>query len=102
MPWIRGVSFPYCMLGWGKLLGVIYARRHTKTHGGGWIYTKFHYPTDPATPAQLYMRERYGVAVGLWRALADNERSYWNTLPYPVAVSGWNRFVRWYMGGVVY
>lgn len=51
---------------------------------------------NPAPPsqAQLDHRATYGALVAAWRALSQGERDQYDADAAPLAISGWNLFVR--------
>jgi len=53
--------------------------------------------TDPQTPAQLAWRAVFAAGVAGWRALSPAEKEEWNRRGRKRRMSGWNRYLSWYL-----
>jgi len=54
-------------------------------------------PSQPNTPAQQAARKKLRDGVAAWQALTDDEKDYYNGLSYPPKMSGYNRFLHYYI-----
>jgi hypothetical protein len=90
-PYGAMTGYPYAPLG-----PMVFEHRHT-WHGIINVCKKFTKATDPKSPKQLGARVRYIDAYAAWRGLPAAEKKAYDDLKYPRRMSGWNRFVKYYI-----
>ena len=86
----QNISQYYSPIGWH------YCRRRT-WHGIIWIVTKPWIPTNPQTAKQQAWRQKLADAVAAWQGMNQTTKDYYNKLAYPVHMSGYNRFIHYYL-----
>jgi hypothetical protein len=86
-------GYPYAPQGPG-----IFQVRRT-WHGLQNVYEKYYVPYNPKTPEQQAWRGVFALAIESWQALTNEEKSVYNKLKYPTKMSGYNRFIHYYMIG---
>jgi hypothetical protein len=62
--------------------------------GGKTVFFPIAYPTTPATPLQIYQRERLKLVAEDWKALTQGDRDAWGTMATKPRtwMSGYNLF----------
>ena len=58
---------------------------------------KYYYPYVTMGPAILASRQKFADAVTNWQGFNDPTKRYYNALKYPNIMSGYNRYIRFYM-----
>lgn len=88
-------------LGWSdigeenKHAGIYQSRPRKK----GRIYVRMRHAImpQPRTPLQQAGRYKFAQAIIAWNALSFEDQIVWNKKKFPVHMTGYNRFVSWYM-----
>lgn len=67
-----------------------------------WRYQKqevlpYYYPTNPRTARQQNLRNYFAYAVSNWQAFDDATKGYYNELSGPNVMSGYNRYLHFYL-----
>jgi len=57
----------------------------------------YYYPYNPQTYKQQSWRNVFAYAVAEWQGFDDDVRLYYHRLRYPTQMSGYNRFIRYYL-----
>ncbi len=57
----------------------------------------YYYPYNPKTDTQQAWRAVLATAVSNWQGFNDQTKGYYNALRYPLHMSGYNRYVRYYL-----
>ena len=108
----------YSIEAWGRFYGIypfgsfyphaprnygycIYQRRRTP-HGTICIKEKYYKPSNEPSPAQLFWKRKYAYGVRAWQALTPDEKEIYNNYRYPSRISGYNRFLHYYLRGKPY
>jgi len=77
--------------------GWIYQLRRT-WHGIIWCAMKYTKPRNPRTQAQQNWRYVFRDGVSIWRnTMTDEEKNFYNQKKYPERMSGFNRFLHYYL-----
>jgi len=58
---------------------------------------KYHYPYNPKTVGQQANRAKFAQAVSNWQGFSDSVKQFYNSKKYPYSMSGYNRYIRYYM-----
>ena len=74
----------------------IYQRRHV-WHGLICIKEHYYKPTNKPSPAQLACRYSFTSGVRAWQKLEDQDKEVYNNYDYPEQMSGFNRFLHYYL-----
>jgi len=82
----------------GQIGYCIYQRRHT-WHGIICIKEQYYTPYFPNTPKQKTMNERMRQGVSIWKHLTPTKRALYNNYTYPLQMSGYNKFLHYYLKG---
>lgn len=103
----------YSMGAWGRFYGkypfgsfygdaarqygyCIYQRRHT-WHGIICIKEVYYKPTNPQTAIQQGYRGIFAAGVSSWQNLGAENKETFNQYHYPPQMSGYNRFLHYYL-----
>jgi hypothetical protein len=103
----------YSIQAWGRFYGVypfgywwpnpygfrgyaIYQRRRT-WHGILCIKEKYYKPSNEPSAMQLAYRGVFADGVSAWQNLSAVDKSTFKSYSYPVQVSGYNRFLHYYL-----
>ncbi len=62
--------------------------------------SKYCYPYDPRNPYSLGNRNRFAAAVEYWQGFDQPTRHYYNIMKYPNVMSGYNRYISFYIKSV--
>jgi len=57
----------------------------------------YYYPYNPKTVAQQTWRNKFAYAVGYWQSFDNSTKAYYNALQYPNVMSGFNRYIHFYL-----
>jgi len=74
----------------------IYQRRPRKK-GSLWVKMRHALIPNPQTETQQKGRTKFAQAVEAWNNLSFQNQIFWNKLKQPEHISGYNRFISWYM-----
>jgi len=77
-------------------------RRHPTWHGIICIKKRYVIPFDPKTPAQLTRRQKFADGVSYWQSLTAEAKAIYNLYKYPTRMSGYNRFLHYYLKDLPY
>ena len=108
----------YSMQAWGRFYGphpfgywypvprgalgyAIYQRRHTP-HGIITIKERYYYSSNPHHPYCIKGQQSFASAVHAWQDLTDEEKEIYNHYRYPGQMSGYNRFLHYYLRELPY
>lgn len=108
----------YSMEAWGRFYGphpfgywypsprgamgyAIYQRRHT-SHGIITIKERYYKPSNEPSPLQLSYKASFASAVHAWQSLTPREKKIYHYYKYPTRMSGYNRFLHYYLRGLPY
>lgn len=88
--------FGYSEIGDDDAFSGVYQRRRTKQ---GFSIVKMRYSMPPYvnTPIQQARRSKFADAVASWNELPFENQIVWNKKKYPLKMSGYNRYISWYM-----
>lgn len=75
----------------------------TRPRPGGRILvkTRHYWPVQNPGSAEIARREHFADGVASWQALAPAEKQLYNDMQYPSGQSGFNRFMSYWMRGVI-
>jgi len=59
--------------------------------------SKYCYPYDPRDPVSLANRHKFAYAVFYWQGFDDATKQFYNSKSYPNVMSGYNRYIHYYM-----
>lgn len=85
--------YPQALLVWGRV-GYAYVIRQ---YGMVRHYYKYYYPYDPRDPVVLANRHKFAYAVFYWQGFDDATKQFYNNKRYPNVMSGYNRYIHYYM-----
>lgn len=57
----------------------------------------YYYPYNPRTDEQQSWRNVFAYAVANWQGFDDDTKMYYNRLQFPRHMSGYNRYIRYYL-----
>lgn len=91
--------------GWSELgeylpIAGIYQKRRNKK-GQIFVRMKHYHGSNPQTPEQQSNRATFSQAVASWQSLDESEKKQWRAKKHPRYMSGYNRYIRDYMRGLV-
>jgi len=86
----------YSDLGYQNKFSGVYQSRPRKT-GRIWVKMRYSLPPDTYSAIKQANREKFALAVASWNNLSFSEQVVWNKIKYPYHMSGYNRFISWYM-----
>jgi len=103
----------YSKKAWGRFYGVyphgywwpneygfksyaIYQRRHV-WHGLICIKEHYYKSSNPYHPNCVIGQDSFSSAVKAWQGLTDQEKEVYNNYNYPGQMSGYNRFLHYYL-----
>ena len=89
-PWPPFISQYYSPMGW------CYQRRRT-WHGTVWAAIRPPVSKQPRTSIQQGYLSNFADAIIAWRNLTETERKIYNAYKYPPRMSGYNKYIRWYL-----
>jgi hypothetical protein len=61
------------------------------------IIMQYYYPYDPRAPAVLANRHKFAYGVFYWQGFNDATKQFYNSLKYPNVMSGYNRYLSYYL-----
>jgi hypothetical protein len=61
------------------------------------VVTKYYYPENPRTPEQQGQRQLLANGVQYWQGFTDATKNFYNQMPRPRHMSGYNRYLRMYL-----
>ena len=74
----------------------IYQRRHDKK-GIYYVKEKYYFPTKPLTQNQINYQIKFAYGVKAWQKLEEKDHKIWDRYGYPRRMSGYNRFLHYFM-----
>lgn len=103
----------YSIQAWGKFYGTypfgyfyphpagakgyaIYQRRHTN-HGIIVVKEKNYNPAPRSVPWLAPYQAKYASGVTLWQNMSSEAKKTWNSYNYPRQMSGYNKFLHYYL-----
>ena len=105
----------YSIKAWGKFYGpfpfggwypgysnyAIYQRRKT-WHGIICIKERYYKSSNPHHPNCEVGQSKFRAGVKHWQGLTDEEQAIYNSYQYPTQMSGYNRFLHYYLRDLPY
>ena len=85
--------YPHALLVRGRV-GYAYI---FKQYGTRRIIGRYCYPYNTKSPAQLVRRNKFAYAVFYWQGFNDTTKEFYNSMTYPNVMSGYNRYIHFYM-----
>ncbi len=85
--------YPQALLVHGRV-GYAYVIRQ---YGMTRRYYKYYRPYDPKDPVVVANRQKFARAVAYWQGFDDATKQFYNKKIYPNVMSGYNRFIHYYM-----
>ena len=79
----------------------IYQRRHS-IHGVFCIKEKYYKSSNPHHPNCVIGQNSFRSAVKAWQDLTDEGKAIYNSYSYPTQMSGYNRFLHYYLKKLPY
>lgn len=79
----------------------VYQRRHT-LHGIICIKERYTNPGNDPTPARLVCQASFASGVKHWQGFSDEDKERYNHYSYPTQISGYNRFLHYYLKDLPY
>ena len=68
-----------------------------KQYGTRRVICKYCYPYDPRDPQVLANRHKFAYAIFYWQGFSDTTKQFYNEKTYPNVMSGYNRYIHYYM-----
>lgn len=108
----------YSIGAWGRFYGVypfgywwpnpygwqgyaIYQRRHT-WHGIICIKERYHNAAPRDVPWLASSQQKLAAGVSYWQGLDNSAKEIYNSYTYPIQMSGYNRFLHYYLKNLQY
>lgn len=85
--------YPQALLVHGRV-GYAYIIRQ---YGMSRRYYKYSYPYNPKSVGQIASRHKFAYAVFYWQGFDDPIKQFYNSKNYPNVMSGYNRYIHYYM-----
>lgn len=79
----------------------IYQRRHT-WHGIICIKEHYYKSSNPHHPNCVIGQNKFAAGVSYWQGLTDAGKKIYNSYKYPTQMSGYNRFLHYYLKDLPY
>ena len=94
-PYPHGYFYP----GYPNSYGYAIYQRYRTWHGVICVKKKYYYPYNPRTLTQQNNRYKIRDGVSIWKSLTDVQKDYYNKRTYPLQMSGYNKFLHYYLIG---
>lgn len=79
----------------------IYQRRRT-WHGVICIKEHYYKSSNPFHPNCVIGQNKFAAGVSYWQGLTTAEKKIYNSYTYPIRMSGYNRFLHYYLKNLPY
>jgi len=79
----------------------IYQRRRT-WHGIICIKEKYYKSSNPFHPNCVIGQNKFRAGIIYWQGLTPSEKKIYNSYTYPIQMSGYNRFLHYYLKNLPY
>lgn len=93
MPIYQQIGYPIALRIQGRV-GYAYIFRWRK---GQQEIMKYYYPYDPKSTNVVANRQKLARAVTYWQGFDNLTKQFYNSKKYPCNMSGYNRYMRYYL-----